>query len=131
MPVSLTRIGTVWLAMAVAMTLNGMAREVVLKRAMQAPAASALSAILGMTLIAGITYWGFRPLAASSLKIAQLALLSVLLVILTIAFECAMGRLVDHKSWRELLEHYAVWRGELWPVVLLWLASMPFIWARR
>ena len=55
---------------------------------------------------------------------------SVALVVLTIAFESAMGRYVDHKAWPQLLEHYAIWHGELWPIVLAWLALTPFVWSR-
>ena len=131
LPLSLTRVSAVWLAMAAAMSMNGVAREVLLKRAMSPRAAGVWSAIIGMALIAGITYSGFRPLGAIAPGIADLAFLSIALVVATIVFECVIGRIVDHKSWRDLLDHYAIWHGELWPLVLLWLASMPFIWARR
>ena len=32
--------------------------------------------------------------------------------------------------WKQLLEHYAIWHGELWPLVLAWLAATPFVWSR-
>ena len=131
LPLSTARIGLTWLAMAVAMSVNGIVRETLLKRVMSPVAADIWSAILGMLLIGGITYAGFRPLAASSPALRQLILLSLLLFVATIVFECVIGLYVDHKSWRELLNHYAFWRGELWPVVLLWLACMPFLWSRR
>ena len=131
LPLSLTRVSLVWLAMATAMSMNGVAREVLLKRAMPPQVATAWSAVIGMALIAGITYLGFRPLGVSASGIGQLAFLSLALVLATIVFECVIGRIVDHKSWRDLLDHYAIWHGELWPLVLLWLAGMPFIWARR
>lgn len=131
LPLSLTRIGATWLLMAIAMSVNGIARELLLKRAMSPQAADVSSALIGMTLIGGITYLGFRPLAASSPTAGQLVTLSITLVVATIVFESALGRFIDHKSWRLLLDHYAIWRGELWPVVLLWLACMPFLWARR
>ena len=131
LPLSLVRIGLTWLAMAVAMSVNGIFRETLLKRAMSPVAADTWSAIIGMLLIGGITYTGFRPLAASAPATRQLVFLSLVLVVATIAFECVIGLYVDHKSWRDLLNHYAFWRGELWPVVLFWLACMPFLWARR
>ena len=61
----------------------------------------------------------FSSAAASSPGIGQLVALSVALVVVTIAFESVIGRFVDHKSWRQLLDRYAIWKGELWPVVLL------------
>lgn len=131
LPLSLTRIAATWLTMAVAMSINGVGREALLKRTMSPEAADLMSGLVGMTLIGGITYFGFRPLAAIHARTGQLVALSIVLVMTTIAFESVIGRLVDHKSWRELFDHYAIWRGELWPVVLLWLGCMPFLWARR
>jgi hypothetical protein len=55
---------------------------------------------------------------------------SAFLVVLTVIFEFAIGRLVDHRSWSELLGHYAIWRGQLWPVLLLLIAVSPFLWGR-
>ena len=51
-------------------------------------------------------------------------------LVMTVAFEFLIGRTVDHKSWRELVENYAIWRGRLWPVVLLTVVLAPFAWTR-
>jgi hypothetical protein len=130
LPLSLTRLLLTWLAMAVAMSANGITRELVLKRAMRPNSADVLSALIGMALMAAITAVGFRPLGTGRASLGQLVLVSAMLVVLTVVFETVIGRVVDHKSWAVLLEHYAFWRGELWPVVLAWLACMPFLWAR-
>jgi hypothetical protein len=53
-----------------------------------------------------------------------------MLVVLTVAFEFLIGRYVDHKSWADLVGNYAIWRGRLWPIVLLVLALTPFLWGR-
>ena len=129
-PLSLGRFTSVWLAMAVAMSANGIARELLLKRVLNGWLAGIISAAIGIVLIGLITRVGFRPLAAAVATTAQLALVSIALVFLTIAFESAMGRFVDHKTWPQLLEHYAIWHGELWPIVLAWLALTPFVWGR-
>jgi hypothetical protein len=42
----------------------------------------------------------------------------------------SIGRLVDKKSWSELLENYNVLEGRLWPVVLATLVAAPFLWSR-
>jgi hypothetical protein len=57
----------------------------------------------------------------------QRVALSAALVLITVVFETALGRFVDHKSWAALLEHYSLRHGHLWPLVLGWLASMPFV----
>jgi hypothetical protein len=51
--------------------------------------------------------------------------------VLTVAFELVFGHYVDHKSWTELADNYAIWRGNLWPLVLASLVRAPFIWGRR
>ncbi len=129
-PLSLGRFAAAWIAMAVAMSANGIARELLLKRALDGRIADLASAVLGIALIGLITRVGFRPLATGGVTAGQLALVSIALVVLTVAFESAMGRFVDHKTWSQLLEHYAIWDGELWPLVLAWLALTPFAWGR-
>lgn len=128
LPISMGRLAIVWLIMAVAMSANGVTRELVFKRAMAPGAADLLSAILGVALIALITAIGFR--AIDSAPVGGLFALSAALVVATVLFETVLGRFVDHKPWAELLGHYNLLRGELWPLVLAWLALTPFVWAR-
>jgi len=118
-----------WLAMAFAMTANGIFREAALKGVASSRVADTLSAVIGIVLLAVITRIGFRP-APPATSLSALAFASLMLVVLTVAFECAIGLLVDHKSWTELARHYAIWRGELWPIVLAFLAVTPFLWVR-
>lgn len=129
LPMSCARFLTMWVVMAVAMTSNGIFREIALKRIASARLADVLSALIGVALIALITRIGFRP-AGSAASTRSLAFASAMLIVLTVGFECAIGILVDHKSWSELAGHYALWRGELWPIVLAFVACTPFLWGR-
>ena len=128
LPISIGRFAVVWLAMAVVMSVNGITRELVFRRFMSSGSADVLSAILGVALIALITSIGFR--AIDHATVGGLFALSAALVVATVLFETVLGRFVDHKSWAELLDHYNLLRGELWPLVLAWLAVTPFVWAR-
>jgi hypothetical protein len=121
-------IGT-WLVLALAMTLNGIVRETLLRRTMAGRSADVASAVLGVIIILAVTWLLFPPLA--DVPAARLLEVSLVLVALTVAFEFAVGRWVDRKSWDALLENYAIWRGHLWPIVLLALALTPFIAATR
>src|SRR6478672_9262584 len=114
LPISMGRFASVWLLMAVAMSANGVTRELVFKRSMNAGSADVLSAILGVALIGLITAIGFR--AIDHPRFGGLLALSVALIVATVVFETALGRFVDHKSWGELLAHYNLMRGELWPL---------------
>ena len=126
--IRMTRILGVWLLLAVLMSANGIFRELALKPALGATSADIVSAMLGIAIILGITWWLFRPLAGSATR--DLVRASVLLVSLTVAFEFLVGHFVDGKSWSELVANYVIWRGRLWPIVLATIALTPFLWGR-
>ena len=128
LPISTTRFLVMWVALAATMSANGIFRELVLKRFANGAAADAISATIGILIIGVITRIGFRPIHAATSH--SLAFASAMLVLLTVAFETAIGVSIDHKSIGQLLEHYAIWRGELWPIVLAFLAFTPYLWAR-
>lgn len=117
-----------WLALAVAMSANGIFRELVIRRFAGPTLSGVISAVLGIVLILLVTRALFPPLIG--LSTLSLLGVSLVLVLLTVAFETALGILVDHKSAQELLAHYALWRGELWPIVLTVLALTPLMWGR-
>ena len=125
---STTRTVAVWLLLAVLMTVNGIARELVFVPQLGAASAGTVSAILGIAIILGITGLFFYPLVGA--PTSQLLRTSVILVVLTVLFELVMGRWVDGKTWGELAANYAVWQGALWPFVLLSVALAPFFWGR-
>lgn len=117
-----------WGALALLMSANGIFRELVLRDALPGAAADLTSAILGATLILLVTRTGFRPLAGEPGR--TLLAVSAAFVGLTVAFELAIGRAVDGKSWGELLADYAIWEARPWPAVLLLVALTPWIWGR-
>lgn len=123
---SLTRILTTWLVLAVAMTANGVFRELALKRMMPPDRADWLSLGLGLALILVVTRAGFR--IPRDYPVASLLLVGAFLVGLTVVFEFAIGLLADGKTLAELAGAYAFWRGERWPFVLLVLGLTPVIW---
>lgn len=47
--------------------------------------------------------------------------------LLTVLFELGLGRAVDRKSWSELLADYDLAGGNLWPLVLAWIAGGPAV----
>jgi hypothetical protein len=110
------------------MPLNGALREFGFKRWMSDGVAETLSVATGIAVILVTTRLLFRiPSSASTL---QLLLQSMLLVALTVCYEFAIG-LRGGQSLREIASAYALWRGELWPFVLIALAMTPFLWRGR
>ncbi len=114
--------------MAVVMIANGAFRELVLTPRIGAGSAEIVSVVMGVTWIVLLTSVLLRPLQGRALS--RLVSASVVLVALTVAFEFLFGHYVDGRSWRELAANYAIWEGRLWPVVLLTLGMMPFVWGR-
>lgn len=121
---TITRVLVTWLILAVLMTANGAFREIVLKSSLDVGVAELISALLGISLILGVTFISFR--SPRDYPLASLALMSLLLVGLTVAFEFGLG-LIEGKSWSELLANYRFWEGRYWPLVLVTLAVSPFL----
>lgn len=117
-----------WIVLAVVMSANGILRELALRPAVGDRVAPVLSALLGMMLLLATTRLLFPPLGGASRR--SLLAVGAALVVATVAFETTIGLVVDGRDWRALLGHYALWRGELWPLVLLVLALAPVAWGR-
>ena len=117
-----------WLIILPAMIANGALRELVIRPAVGDIASEILSALLGIAIIVVMTRFLLRALAGRAPS--ALIRASATLVLLTVGFEFLFGHYVDGKSWTELVGNYALWRGHLWPLVLLSLAFMPFLWGR-
>jgi hypothetical protein len=125
---TLERFFGTWLALAILMTANGMLREAVLRRWLSGEAPDVISAVLGAVIILGTTRLAFRRFSRNTT--GALVQSALLLLTLTVAYEFAIGWLVDRKGWSELTAHYAFWRGELWPYLLVLLVLTPFVWGR-
>jgi hypothetical protein len=125
---SLLRIVLVWLLLAVLMIANVILREAILVRILGRDSADVASVALGILIILAATRPFLRHVsAASSLDLARI---SVIWLAMTVAFEFSFGHYVDHKTWSELAENYAIWRGRLFILVLVALGAAPFIWSR-
>lgn len=125
---SLGRTLIAWIAILPLMVANGILRETALVPALGRRAADVASAALGIAIILVITWLFIR--SADIRSIGALARTSIIWLVLTVAFEFIFGHYVDRKPWSALIENYAIWRGNLWPVVLATLLAAPFIWGR-
>lgn len=121
---SLPRLLGTWLLLALLMPLNGALREFGFKRVMPNAAAETLSVVTGIAVILITTKLLFRiPADAPS---RQLWLYSAILLLLTVAYEFGIG-FAGGRSVSEMLENYAIWKGRLWPLVLVAIAATPWI----
>jgi hypothetical protein len=51
-------------------------------------------------------------------------------LVLTVLFETAMGRFIQHRSWPELVRDYNLFAGRVWVLFLVWLALAPYLFYR-
>jgi hypothetical protein len=104
-----------WVVMAVAATVNGIVRVVVLEPPLGERVAGVISVISAIVILQAIAFFSLRRHPATSRK--QLAAIAAAWLLMTIAFEFIFGHFVDNKSWSELLADYNLVQGRLWPVV--------------
>ena len=103
---------------------NATIREIWLIKHYSELRASQLSTI-SLIIFCAIYIWFILPVLNIQ-NYMQAFLIGLIWVILTIAFEFALGRLTN-KSWEFLLQNYNVSEGRLWPVFLLCLFLMPYL----
>ena len=118
----------VWLLILICAVLNGALREAMLVPRFGRRAGLITSGLLLSACVVGISVllvpW-FGGLTAS-----RCLYLGLLWLCLTLAFEFGFGRLVQHKSWPELIEAYTFKGGNLWPFVLAVTFLAPLLAAR-
>lgn len=117
-----------WLVILVLAISNGGLREALLMPVFGHSLALALSGILLSVLILAVTClalpW-FGRLSARSY-----AAIGIGWLCLTLVFEFGFGYLVQGKSWPQLIDAYLFRDGNLWPIVLLVVASAPYVAAK-
>lgn len=116
-----------WLGMMVLAIVNGIVRERWMAPRLSALAAHQCSTLLLLTMLSlfGHILFSRVPLDSAGQALA----VGGCWLILTLAFECGVGRLIGKRSWRTLLEEYNLLSGRLWLLIPLWLLVFPmFIW---
>ena len=119
------RYAAAWLGAAVLASLNGAAREALLRRRLDEDAAQKVSTA---SLLAILTAYTRSLEARWPIPTArEAAQIGALWVMLTLVFEFGLGRFVEHRQWSEMLADYDLAHGKLWPLVPLWMAVAPSV----
>ena len=117
-----------WLAILALAIANGLLREKILIPRLGSTTGLVSSGILlsaGILLVA----WAGAPWYGS-LTSWQWMLVGAFWLGLTLMFEFGFGRLVQHKTWGEMLEAYTFKDGNIWPLVLLVTLVAPWLVAK-
>jgi hypothetical protein len=118
----------IWLLVLLCAVLNGGFREAFLLSRMERDAAFLLSGVLLSICIVAATVLSIQWLGLPR-KSRALAI-GLFWLCLTLAFEFGFGRLVQHKTWPQLLEAYTFKDGNIWPLVLVVTFFAPLIATR-
>jgi hypothetical protein len=122
---TILRLYVPWLVILVLAFANGALRELLLLPWLGYPWALVLS---GLLLCAGVVLVTWFSLVAMKLKNAAQALaVGAFWLALTLVFEFGFGRFVQGKPWSELFDAYTFARGNLWPLVLLFILLSPLV----
>ena len=122
---TILRLCVPWLVILVLAFANGALRELLLLPWIGYPWALVLS---GLLLCAGVVLVTWFSLAAMKLKnVAQAFAVGAFWLALTLVFEFGFGRFVQGKPWSELFDAYTFARGNLWPLVLLFILLSPLV----
>ena len=127
-PAVFLKVATIWAAFIPLAIANGLLREQCLVPLLGQRLALPLSGISGSILFFLLTYFTLPWLGPQ--KPRHYWLIGLAWLVMTVLFEFLFGRLVAHKSWRELLQAYDPTTGNLWLLVLLVIAMSPYLAAK-
>lgn len=118
----------VWLVFILLESLNGAIRIFWLVPSLGDSRAQQIAFMTGAVLVLTVATLFIRWLQAS--RVSQLLSVGMLWMVLTLAFEIALGRLVFGYSWEQIAAKFNVLNGELMPFELVLLVLAPLIAAR-
>ena len=114
-----------WFLLMMAETLHGLWRARVLAVWIGDAAARDVSVFTGSLVILLVTWACIGWIPARSAR--TLLLLGFTWVVLTIAYELGLGRLVFHQTWTEIASDFDLLHGRLPPIGLLFLMFSPLL----
>ena len=114
-----------WVGAPVLAIVNGAAREFAYKDQVGESAANQIS-VAPLIALLGLYFWVLQrrwPLATTRDALS----IGAIWVALSVLFEFAFGHYVEGDSWAVLLDNYDVTEGNIWILILLWIAVGPAI----
>ena len=118
------RVVLVWLGLFVVAFVNGALREVLIKRVIAEPMAHHLSALTAVLLLGAYTWAVWRRTAIQTLR--QAVIVGAVWFVLTVLTETiVLNRWTSNMTWDQIVRSYDITRGELWPLVLIFIGALP------
>ena len=114
-----------WFPLVLIAIVNGTFRQIAFQQALGELHAHQLSTAIGIVLFGVYIYWYVRRSKLQSMS--EAVQIGILWMLLTIAFEFGLGRIVLGRDWSVLLHDYNLIEGRVWVIVLIWVAVAPSI----
>jgi hypothetical protein len=118
----------IWLIFVLIANLNGALREFVIKRLLKKPLRRIISTIMLLVFIWIIAYF-FIKWQAANYNLSAFAVVGIIWLVLTLAFEFGFRHDLAHHPWKELLTEYDFTRGQIWFLAPLSILIAPIILA--
>lgn len=120
----------IWFGFFVLAFLNGTLREVFIKKIIMEPWAHHLSALTGILFFTVYLYFVWEKTKIQTEQ--EAILIGVYWFVLTILAETfIVSRFIGKQSWKEILNNYNLFAGQLWPLVVLWIGIMPYLFLTK
>jgi len=124
------RSSLIWCGFFVLAFINGALREIGLKQFIHEPWAHHLSALTAILLFATYLYFVFdKTLITETREAVLIGLYWLVLTVLAETF--VVGRMIGKQSYEQIFSNYNILAGNLWPLVLLFVAVSPLLFLRR
>jgi hypothetical protein len=117
-----------WVPMVVIAVANGAVREVWYGKLITELRAHQISTCLGLLLLGAYIWVVIRLWPPKSPK--ETLVVGLIWLIFTIAFEFLVGHYLAGHSWGRLFRDYNILAGQVWVLVLIWVAVAPYIFLR-
>ena len=117
-----------WFTMLGVAMVNGGLRDMTYGKQLPALLANQLSCLTGIVLLGIVIYLYMRHWKLDSARLA--IYLGLFWMALTVAFEFLFFHYVGGRPWEVLLESYDIANGQLWPLILVWVAVAPYLFYR-
>jgi hypothetical protein len=108
--------------------VNGGLRDLTYGKQFPPLQANQISCLTGIVLLGAVMYLYMRHWSLSSAR--QAIYIGLFWMALTVAFEFLFFHYFGGRSWEVLLDSYDMTSGQLWPLVLLWVAVAPYLFYR-
>jgi hypothetical protein len=123
------RVTLVWFGFFALAFVNGALREVAIKRLVREPWAHQVSVLTGIALFTAYLWLLWDRTSVRTVPQA-LGVGAYWMALTVLAETFVVSRWIAGQSWDKIRGNYGLLRGNLWPVVVIWVGMLPLLMLR-